>query len=92
MNREDTRPRLDASPGQAISTPVHDAGLDLDDSKIDSPSSLDLVDATAVSALSSKALARYQAYKEELLARDHDEAAIVSTLTLFVWDLSDSRQ
>jgi hypothetical protein len=51
-------------------------------------SSLAHVDALAVSALSTKALARYQAYKEVLVAREQDEAAIRSTLTLFVWDLS----
>ncbi|HTU57287.1 MAG TPA: hypothetical protein VMF89_02620 [Polyangiales bacterium] len=44
-----------------------------------------------MSTLPSKALARYHAYKEVLLAREQDEAAIISTLTLFVWDLSESR-
>ncbi|HEY5755307.1 MAG TPA: hypothetical protein VIU34_05760 [Steroidobacter sp.] len=52
------------------------------------PSTLAHIDALAVSALSTKALARYQAYKEVLLAREPDEAAVLSTLTLFVWDLS----
>jgi hypothetical protein len=48
-------------------------------------------DALAVSTLSSKTRARYHAYKEVLLAREQNEAAIISTLTLFIWDLSVSR-
>lgn len=57
----------------------------------DVPSPLAHVDAVATSSLSKNALARYQAYKEVLLARERDEAAIVSTLTLFIWDLSESQ-
>lgn len=90
MNREEMEHRPEASLDPAASTSAHNARLDLHDSQSDSP--LGLVDAVAASALSAPALARYHAYKEVLLARERDEAAIVSTLTLFVWDLSDSRQ
>lgn len=54
-------------------------------------SRLDNVDAVAISSLSTSALARYRAYKEVVLAREPDEAAVVSTLSLFVWDLSKSQ-
>ena len=91
MNREEIAHRSDDSPDQPASAPVHDTGLEARDSASDSPSPLALVDAVAASTLSSKALARYQAYKEVLLAREQDEAAIISTLTLFIWDLSESR-
>lgn len=57
----------------------------------DTPLPLAHIDALAVSTLSSEALTRYQAYKAVLLAREQDEAAILSTLTLFVRDLSESR-
>jgi hypothetical protein len=53
-----------------------------------SPSTLAQIDALAESALSTNALARYQAYREALIAREQDEAAVLSTLTLFVSDLS----
>lgn len=52
--------------------------------------SLARIDAIAAAALSSKSLARYQAYKQVLLAREQDHAAIISTLTLFVSDLSEA--
>ena len=55
------------------------------------PSPLAQIDALAVSALSTKALARYHAYKEALLVGEQDEATILSSLTLFVWDLSEGR-
>ena len=48
-------------------------------------------DAIAASSLSSKALARYRAYKEVVLAREQDDETILSTLKLFVWDLSEGR-
>jgi hypothetical protein len=66
--------------------------MNRDDLPSDTPSPLAHVDAVAISALSKNALARYRAYKEVLLAREQDQAAIVSTLTLFVWDLSESQQ
>lgn len=90
MNHTETIHRIDASPDPAASAPPHDDAVDAPDSS-NSSSPLAHIDATAVSALSNKALARYQAYKKVLLAREQDEAAIISTLTLFVWDLSESR-
>jgi hypothetical protein len=54
------------------------------------PSPFASIDAIAAASLSSKSLKRYQAYKEVLLAREQDHAAIISTLTLFVSDLSES--
>lgn len=82
MNHRETMP--------AASAPAHDDAVGARDSS-NSSSPLAHIDATAVSALSKRALARYQAYKKVLLAREQDEAAIISTLTLFVWDLSESR-
>lgn len=90
MNHKETTHRLDDSPDPAASAPPHDDAVDVRDSG-NSSSPLAHIDATAVSALSNKALARYEAYKKVLLAREQDEAAIISTLTLFVWDLSESR-
>jgi hypothetical protein len=55
------------------------------------PSPFASIDAIAAASLSGKSLKRYQAYKEVLLAREQDHAAIISTLTLFVSDLSESR-
>jgi hypothetical protein len=47
-------------------------------------------DAIAAAALSGKSLARYLAYKQVVLAREQDPAAIVSTLRLFISDLSEA--
>ena len=91
MNDEDMTRRPDDPSGQAVAPSIHATGIEAPASANDSSSPLDLLDAVAASALSSKALARYQAYKEVLLAREQDEEAIVSTLTLFIWDLSESR-
>jgi hypothetical protein len=52
--------------------------------------SLDRIDALAAARLSSKSFARYEAYKQVVLAREQDHAAVVSTLTLFVSDLSEA--
>lgn len=52
--------------------------------------SLARIDAIAAAALSGKSLARYAAYKQVLLAREPDRAAIISTLTLFVSDLTEA--
>lgn len=49
------------------------------------------IDAIATASLSSKSLVRYQAYKQVLLAREQDPTAVISTLTLFVSDLSERR-
>lgn len=61
-----------------------------DDSIYDPDASLARIDAIAAAALSSKSLVRYQAYKQVLLAREQDHAAIATTLTLFVSDLSEA--
>lgn len=60
------------------------------DGMYDPDTSIARVDAIATAALSTKLLERYQAYKQVLLAREPDHAAIVSTLTLFVSDLSEA--
>lgn len=89
MNGEG-RTRPDDTPAQATSAPTHSTEVDVGGAASGASSPLARIDAMAVSALSSKALARYHAYKEVLLAREQDEAAIISTLTLFLWDLSES--
>jgi hypothetical protein len=61
-----------------------------DDSVYGTDASLARIDAIAAGALTSKSLARYHAYKKVLLAREQDHAAIISTLTLFVSDLSEA--
>jgi hypothetical protein len=60
------------------------------DSMYDPDASLARIDAIAAAALSSRLLTRYQAYKQVLLAREQDHAAIITTLTLFVSDLSEA--
>ena len=89
MNREE-RTRPDNTPAEAASA-THSTDVDAGGAASDAASPIGRIDALAVSTLSSKALARYHAYKEVLFAREQDEAAIISTLTLFVWDLSESR-
>lgn len=89
MNCEE-RNGPDDRPAQTDSLPTHRADPEAEGAA-STPSALAHIDALAVSTLSSEALARYQAYKEVLLARQQDEAAISSTLTLFVRDLSESR-
>jgi hypothetical protein len=87
MNR-DQKIRLPDTPAEAPSAPTRSAAVEV---VSDTASPLARLDALAVSTLSSGALTRYHAYKEVLRAREQDEAAIVSTLTLFVWDLSEGR-
>jgi hypothetical protein len=87
MNRERTI-RLDDTPAETASAPIHSTDVG---TASDAASPLAHIGALAVSALSSKALARYHAYREVLLAREQDGAAIISTLTLFIWDLLESR-
>lgn len=91
MNHEDPTRRFKDPPDRAASPSVHATGIEVPSLASGCSSPLALLDALAISALSSKALARYQAYKEVLLAREQDEEAVVSTLTLFIWDLSESR-
>lgn len=59
------------------------------DSLYDPDAALARVDAIAAATLSSKLLERYEAYKQALLVREQDHAAIVATLALFVSDLSE---
>lgn len=49
------------------------------------------IDALAVSSLSSDSLARYYAYKQTLLDLEQDDESVVSTLSLYVWDLFEGR-
>jgi hypothetical protein len=55
------------------------------------PSAFARIDALAVSSLSSESLARYYAYKQTLLDLEQDDASVVSTLSLYVWDLFEGR-
>jgi hypothetical protein len=45
------------------------------------------IDALAVSSLSSGSLARYYAYKH----LEHDDESVISTLSVYVWDLFEDR-
>jgi hypothetical protein len=49
------------------------------------------IDALAVSSLSSESLARYYAYKHALLDLEQDEESVISTLSIYVWDLFEGR-
>ncbi len=49
------------------------------------------IDALAVSSLSSGSLARYYAYKQALLDLEHDDESVISTLSVYVWDLFEDR-
>jgi hypothetical protein len=49
------------------------------------------IDALAVSSLSSGSLARYYGYKQALLDLEQDDESIISTLSIYVWDLFEGR-
>lgn len=49
------------------------------------------IDALAVSSLSSESLARYYAYKQALLDLQQDDESVISTLSVYVWDLFEGR-
>jgi hypothetical protein len=49
------------------------------------------IDALAVSSLSSASLGRYYAYKQALLDLEQDDESVVSTLSIYVWDLFEGR-
>ena len=49
------------------------------------------IDALAVSSLSSDSLGRYYAYKQALLDLEQDDEAVISTLSIYVWDLFEGR-
>ena len=61
-----------------------------DDGMYGPEASLAHIDAIAAAGLSSKSQARYEAYKQVVLAREQDPAAIISTLRLFISDLSEA--
>jgi hypothetical protein len=49
------------------------------------------IDALAVSSLSSASLGRYYAYKHALLDLEQDDESVISTLSIYVWDLFEGR-
>jgi hypothetical protein len=49
------------------------------------------IDALAVSSLSSGSLARYYAYKQTLLDLEQNPQSVISTLSIYVWDLFEGR-
>jgi hypothetical protein len=49
------------------------------------------IDALAVSSLSSESLGRYYAYKHALLDLEHDDESVISTLSIYVWNLFEGR-
>jgi hypothetical protein len=57
----------------------------------DSFSSFARIDALAAASLSIESLARYHAYKHALLELEHDDQSVISTLSIFVWDLFEDR-
>jgi hypothetical protein len=55
------------------------------------PSAFARIDALAVSSLSGESLARYYAYKQTLLDLEQDDESVISTLSIYVWDLFEDR-
>jgi hypothetical protein len=55
------------------------------------PSAFARIDALAVSSLSNESLARYYAYKQALLDLEQDHESVISTLSIYVWDLFEGR-
>lgn len=55
------------------------------------PSAFARIDALAVSSLSSKSLACYYAYKQGLLDLEQSDESVISTLSIYVWDLFEGR-
>jgi hypothetical protein len=49
------------------------------------------IDALAVSSLSSESLGRYYAYKHALLDLEQNDESVISTLSIYVWDLFEGR-
>jgi hypothetical protein len=49
------------------------------------------IDALAVCSLSIESLARYYAYKQTLLELVQDDESVISTLSVYVWDLFEGR-
>lgn len=74
----------------AASTASSEHRVKHDDRMYEPDASLVRMDAIAAATPPSKLLVRYEAYKQVLLARDQDHAAIVATLRLFISDLSEA--
>lgn len=55
------------------------------------PSVYARIDALAVSSLPSESLARYYAYKQALLDLEQNDDSVISTLSVYVWDLFEGR-
>jgi hypothetical protein len=55
------------------------------------PSAFARIDSLAVSSLSNESLARYYAYKHALLDLEQDHESVISTLSIYVWDLFEGR-
>jgi hypothetical protein len=49
------------------------------------------IDSLAVSSLSSESLARYYAYKQAPLDLEQNDESVISTLSIYVWDLFEGR-
>jgi hypothetical protein len=58
---------------------------------LDPSSAYARIDALAVSSLSRESLARYYAYKQALLDLEQDDESVISTLSIYVWDLFEGR-
>jgi hypothetical protein len=55
------------------------------------PSTFARIDALAVVSLSSESLGRYYSYKQALLDLEQDDESVISTLSIYVWDLFEGR-
>jgi hypothetical protein len=55
------------------------------------PSTFARIDALAVVSLSSESLGRYYSYKQALLDLEQDDQSVISTLSIYVWDLFEGR-
>jgi hypothetical protein len=47
--------------------------------------------AMAVSSLTNESLARYYGYKQALLDLDQDDESVISSLSIYIWDLFEGR-
>jgi hypothetical protein len=55
------------------------------------PAAFARIDALAISSLSGESLARYYAYKQTLLDLEQNHESVISTLSIYVWDLFEGR-
>lgn len=70
----------------------HESGEESGRGFVPNPSSaFARIDALAVSSLSSESLARYYAYKQTLLDLEQNDASVIATLSIYVWDLFEGR-